>query len=227
MNFDRFTFILVRIGAMLRRVLPRPYSWVSVLRTGFARKSYFRTTGMLRSYAAGRPMDGDGNALPLMTTGMADLLVDRLTPTMHVFEYGSGSSTHFFSQRVATVTSVEHDSKWIDAVRADIAPNVELLQRDVDDNGEYCRAIREHDRTYDVVAVDGRDRINCLREALTRVGDTGVIIFDDSERTRYAPALDIAAEAGFRRLDFSGLRPTGVRESTTTLLYRPGNCFEL
>ena len=49
--------------------------------------------------------------------------------------------------------------------------------------------------------------------------------FDDSQRDRYSPAFDIGTNAGFRRLDFPGLRPTGVRESTTTLFYRADNCL--
>jgi hypothetical protein len=35
-----------------------------------------------------------------------------LRPDMKVFEYGSGGSTIFFAERVAEVTSIEHDHKW-------------------------------------------------------------------------------------------------------------------
>ncbi len=144
---------------------------------------------------------------------------------MRVFEYGSGNSTLFFAARTSQVTSVEHDPRWIRELRRILPTNADLIERSIDEEGAYCRAIHQLEGDFDLVLVDGRDRVNCLREALTRVGTSGVIVLDDSERERYAPCLEMATEAGFRRLDFPGLRPTGVRDGTTTLFYRPGNCL--
>jgi hypothetical protein len=39
---------------------------------------------------------------------------------MHVFEYGCGGSTLFFTSRAASVTSVEHNAVWVNLVRASI-----------------------------------------------------------------------------------------------------------
>lgn len=39
-----------------------------------------------------------------------------LKPDMHLFEWGSGGSTIFFSRRVGQLVSVEHDSFWYAAV---------------------------------------------------------------------------------------------------------------
>ena len=142
MTFDSVTAVLVKLAAIIRRVMPRPYAYLSALRATWGRHSYFRTTGTLRSAALGRPVTVDGA-------------------------------------------------------------------------GE----------AFDVVLIDGRDRINCMRRAVPRVGTAGVIIFDDSQRDQYSPALDNGTDAGFRRLDFPGLSPTGVRESTTTLFYRADNCL--
>jgi hypothetical protein len=51
MNFDSVTAVLVKLAAIIRRVMPRPYEYLSALRATWGRHSYFRTTGMLRSAA--------------------------------------------------------------------------------------------------------------------------------------------------------------------------------
>lgn len=225
MNFDSVTAVLVKLAAIIRRVMPWPYAYLSALRATWGRHSYFRTTGMLRSAALGRPVTVDGAPLPLMTYGIIDVLQHRLTNDLRVFEFGSGSSTLFFAERARHVTSVEHDPSWIERLSGLAPANVELIHRPNDADATYCRAIDDAGEAFDVVLIDGRDRFNCMRRAVARVGTAGVIIFDDSQSDRYSPALDIGTDAGFRRLDFPGLRPTGVRESTTTLFYRADNCL--
>ena len=180
---------------------------------------------MPRSAAIGRPVTVNGAPLPIMTYGMIDVLQDRLTNDLRVFEFGNGSSTLFFAERVRHVTSVEYDPSWIERLRGLAPANVELIYRPNDADATYCGAIDDAGEAFDVVLIDGRDRINCMRRAVARVGMAGEIIFDDSQRDRYSPALDIGTDAGLRRLDFPGSPPTGVRESTTTLFYRADNCL--
>ena len=225
MNFDRMTALLVRLAALARRIAPWPVGVISALRATWTRQGYFVTTGQLRSMAIGRPVDRSGAPLPLMTYGMIDLLAERLDPTMRVFEYGSGSSTRFFAERVDRVISVEHDPAWVDMVRASVGTHVSVMHVPADTDGDYCRAIERTDGAFDIVLVDGRDRVNCAIRASSHLTARGVVIIDDTDRPRYQPAITALVEQGFRRLDLRGLRPTGVRNTTTTLLYRPGNCL--
>jgi hypothetical protein len=225
-NFDRVAAILVRVAAAVRRVLPWPYAFFSALRAAWGPKGYFRTTGLLTSMARGRPVDITGKPLPLLSYPMIDLLAARLTPTLRVFEYGAGGSTRFFASRVGSVVSVEHDKRWIDELRPHVPSTVTILHRAADVDGAYAAAIGEVEGPFDLVLVDGRDRANCLKHAVTHVSDVGVILVDDTDRDRYSDAIDaLLPSTDFRRLDLTGLRPGGVRESTTTLLYRPGNCL--
>lgn len=227
MNFDRLSAVLVRIGAVIRRFIPWPYAFLSALRATWGPKGYFRTVGLLRSMARGRPVDADGSSLPLLSYPMIHLLDDRLHSGLRLFEYGSGGSTAFFAARVGSVVSVEHDRRWIDELTPTLNSNVTLLHRPLDENGRYAGSIDDAEGEFDVVLVDGRDRLHCLRRALETVGETGVIIVDDTERDRYDSAANEAVAAGFRRLDLVGLRPGGVRNSITSVLYRPGNCLKI
>jgi hypothetical protein len=53
-----------------------------------------------------------GEAKPWIPFEAANWLERYLKPHMKVFEYGSGGSTIFFAERVAEITSIEHDQKW-------------------------------------------------------------------------------------------------------------------
>jgi hypothetical protein len=55
--------------------------------------------------------------IPWMTFGAIDFLKKIIRPDMQVFEYGSGGSTLFWTQRVRHVVSVEHDPRWYEAMR--------------------------------------------------------------------------------------------------------------
>lgn len=71
------------------------------------------------------------NELPWMTFDVIDFLKTHSDINMRVFEYGSGSSTLFWSSRVKEVISIEHDKNWCENVKRLLAEknrtNVELL----------------------------------------------------------------------------------------------------
>jgi len=225
-NFDRLSAILVRTGAIVRRIIPWPYAFLSALRAAWGPRGYFTSVGLLRSMARGRPVDAEGSPLPLLSYPTIHLLDQRLHSGLRLFEYGSGGSTTFFADRVGAVVSVEHDHRWIDELAPTLESNVTMLHRPLDEDGGYAASIDDQGE-FDVVLVDGRDRLHCLRRAIGAVGETGVIVVDDTERDRYSAAADEAVAAGFRRLDLVGLRPGGVRNSITSVLYRPGNCLKI
>jgi hypothetical protein len=62
------------------------------------------------SFRPGRSLIGE--AKPWIPFEAANWLQRYLKPYMKVFEYGSGGSTIFFSERVAEVFSIEHDKQW-------------------------------------------------------------------------------------------------------------------
>jgi hypothetical protein len=57
-------------------------------------------------------------------------MLERIVrPDFKVFEFGSGNSTIWWSQRVAQVVSVDHDRKWIDKTQPRLASNTKLVHR--------------------------------------------------------------------------------------------------
>jgi predicted O-methyltransferase YrrM len=62
------------------------------------------------SFRPGRSFVGE--AKPWIPFEATNWLEHYLKPHMKVFEYGSGASTIFFAERVAEVTSIEHDKRW-------------------------------------------------------------------------------------------------------------------
>jgi hypothetical protein len=189
--------------------------------------SYLVTTGWIRSMEEKRPIDPDGNPIPWMNYAVVSFLKKRLKKNMTVFEYGSGASTHFFAAWVQDITSVEYDKKWFDQLQQNQPENVALLFQQNDTDGLYCRTIQLTDKKYDLVVVDGRDRVNCIKQCMAALTPQGVILLDDSQRDKYLPGIEYAKSQGFSILEFEGMKPGGHRLEQTMLLYKPGNCLEI
>jgi len=154
-------------------------------------------------------------------------LEKRLTQDLNLFEYGSGYSTSFYAGKVRTVTSVEHDEKWLHMVKQQVPDNVKLIFKESDIDGDYCRAIVSTGDQYDVVIVDGRDRVNCLKQSISALSSRGVILLDDSHRDKYQEGIDFVKENGFKALNMEGLKARGFSIERTTIFYREGNCLEV
>jgi hypothetical protein len=188
-------------------------------------RKYLRRVGWTRSAIGGRAVDADGNAYPWLTYPAVRFLEGRIRAEFRVFEYGSGSSTLWWSQRVASVVSCDHHRPWYDLMKQKMPPNVVYVHRALEPDGDYCREINNHAPGFDLVVIDGRDRVNCARQSAGRLSDAGVIVWDNAERERYRDGLDFLAGRGFRRIDFEGLGPVNPKAWTTSIFYRATNCL--
>jgi hypothetical protein len=189
------------------------------------RNSYLYQTGWMQSLQGSIPVDSKARPIPWMNFSVIKLLDDRLKEDFQLFEFGSGYSTCFYAQRVAAVTSVEYDAQWLEIVKAQVPKNVRLIFKPKDADGEYCRVIGGMGKQFDVVVVDGRDRVNCVKHAIPALTGRGVVLLDDSQRDRYQEGIGFAKKMGFRALDLEGLKATGNGLDRTTVLYRDGNCL--
>ncbi len=144
---------------------------------------------------------------------------------MTVFEYGSGNSTFWWSERVSSLISCEHDLGWYNALKERMPANVEYMYRELEYGGEYCKVIGTYKDRFNVVVVDGRDRVNCVKHSLQALKEDGVIIWDDAERDSYQEGFSYLMENGFRRLDFEGQAPMINWSRLTSIFYRNYNCL--
>lgn len=212
---------------LARRVSPRLFAVIKGLRLAVDRESFLVTSGLIHSYATDYPCRPDGSPLPWINYNVIELLDRRLKKDMLLFEYGSGYSTLYFAARVGRVFSVEHDLKWYNRVLPQLPPNVDLLYRSMDDLPAYCSAILDTRHTFDVVVIDGRERITCAQTACQALSSRGVIIFDDAQREKYAAGTQWLLAQGFRRIDFTGFKPVGISLDRTSIFYRSGNCLDI
>jgi predicted O-methyltransferase YrrM len=124
---------------------------------------------------------------------------------INIFEYGSGSSTLFFEDYFNEVYSVEHDSLWYQVINKNIkTAKVKLIppkktkfpkikSRKIGyknlDFSDYVNYIKSLDMKFDIIFIDGRARQDCLLIAMDYINPNGIIILDDSSRSRYKKVI--------------------------------------
>jgi hypothetical protein len=213
-------------GRYVKKFLNRYLLFLSVFHTVvLCKKSYLHLTGWIESLKRGYPCDQDGTEIPWMNYTVINILKERLNGDLSLFEFGSGYSTLFYAKRVHNVISIEYDKDWFNFIKERIPNNVSLIFRQKDIDGVYCRSVTEFNQEFDVVIVDGRDRVNCVKQSISVLSCRGVILLDDSQREKYQVAIEVALGNGFKALNLEGLKPTGSGIDRTTILYREGNCL--
>ena len=189
--------------------------------------SFLRKQGWYESFFQGKPTDRSGNPLPWYTYSAIAFLGSRINRDMHVFEYGSGNSTLWWSHRVARVVACEHDESWVDRMRPLLPINVTYEQRSLEEGEAYPNLIREFPAAFHLVVIDGRRRVECAKASLKGITKDGVIVWDNSDREAYAEGLAFLARKGFKKLDFWGPGPVNRYSWCTSILYRTENCLEI
>jgi hypothetical protein len=153
-----------------------------------------------------------------------------------VFEYGSGASTLWLAGRSAEVHSVEHHAEFGAMMSERLAdvPNVHLDVVEAQESDKprvpsgkeghqgldfaaYVDALDRVEGTFDLVVVDGRAREACLTKALPRLSPGGIVVYDNSARRRYRPAIE---QSGLEEHALRGLTPTLPYPDQTSVLVR-------
>ncbi|WP_017260158.1 hypothetical protein [Pedobacter arcticus] len=190
-------------------------------------KGYLKQIGWYKAYESKSSVDENGNPIPWVTYSFLDFIKGRLKKEQSVFEFGSGNSTWFYAQHVGLVTSVEHDQDWYNKIVASKPANSNMIFCALKEGGEYCKKPVSLGQKFDIIIVDGRDRVNCCKEAVNALTNTGVIVLDDSYRTEYKPGIDFLKANGFKELPFSGVSPGFLHRSSTSVFYKAGNCLDI
>lgn len=119
-----------------------------------------------------------------------------------ILEFGMGAGTLYWAPRASEVVSFEHDARWHASIQAAASSLGFVNCRLHLGIRPYWREIESviAGKRFDIIAIDGRDRVGCLQEIL-RLGALakgGILVLDNTERVsgqdkRYAPMIEILA----------------------------------
>jgi hypothetical protein len=193
----------------------------------FNDKGYLDEVGWFNAFDTKSPVDQDNNPIPWVTYSFIDFIKERLGKQHTVFEFGSGNSTYFYSKYAGIVVAVEHDKEWYEKIVKTKPDNAEMIYCELMRDGEYCRMPLKLNESFDIIIVDGRDRVNCCKQAVKAVSEKGVIVLDDSERDFYKEGIDFLKDKGFKELSFTGISPGLFYRKATSVFYRPDNCLNI
>jgi len=180
---------------------------------------------------------------PFYTPQAIRSLQRLLSAHSRVFEWGSGISTQWYASRVGELVSVEHDPVWYERSRSALdsggMAHARLLFSPVhlDPTYDWQHVWPYYDRLghaprkpefkdymaqidhfpeeyFQVIAIDGRERVGCLLHALPHLAKGGCVILDDSHRPKYAEFFSLLRDWRAVVHDF------GLKQ--TTLFFAPG-----
>ena len=139
---------------------------------------------------------------PWLVKESIEFLFNRLDKTKIGFEFGSGSSTFWFSKFTNKIYSIESDKSWyntmtnlisekeinniyIDILEAQMMP---IFYSDLEIENEYkiySDSILKHNFEFDYILIDGVARSLCIRNSLLSLKKGGLLIIDNAERPAY------------------------------------------
>jgi hypothetical protein len=190
-------------------------------------RQYLKAIGWLESKHQNMPLDKNRKPIPWLTYPIVHFLSQRVNKNHNVLEFGSGNSTIWFAERVQSIISIEYDKEFYNLIEPQLTShnNSTYILAKLKDN--YHQQLFNYKKQFEIILVDGRERVDCVKNALPALTESGVIILDNSDRVEYKEAYDFLASNGFKFIDFRGLSPAGIVDTQTTIFYRENNCFEI
>lgn len=162
-----------------------------------------------------RPVDARGDPLPWFTYPAIEFLEQLDFSAKRIFEFGAGNSTLYWSRRSAEVVSVESDPAWHGHLAARVGSNVRLILEP--EPAAYVAALDREAVSFDVIVVDGLERLACSQAAQTRLRPGGLVILDNADwHPRCAAVL---RQAGLLQVDMTGFGPVNGYSWTTSLFF--------
>lgn len=197
------------IRRLLRRLLPLYYidEWRCL-------KVLAKDYGHFQSIKKGECIDAYGRPIPWYSYSAIEYLRQFDFSKYSVFEYGSGNSSLFWSERALNVISVEDDEAWYKKVKGKIRQNQSLLFRK--SKNDYVNAINESGKKFDIVVIDGNHRPECARQLPNMISEDGIIVLDNSDWFKKT-AKYIRENFDFIQIDFFGFVPINPYTTVTSI----------
>lgn len=178
-------------------------------------------------------VDKYNNKIPWYTYPAIEYFNNLDFSSKKIFEYGSGNSSSYWSEKALKVLSIEHDKDWYDKIKNHINDNQKLHL--VYDSTDYENSIKNESEKYDVIIIDGIRRTECskvIKNYLNTNSKQGyMVILDNSdwykETSKYLrESLDLI------EIDFHGFGPINEYTWTTSIFisrnfnFKPNNTIQ-
>lgn len=126
--------------------------------------------------------------LPWITRDAQLFLQQIVRNNFRALEFGAGRSTLWFSHQVAELVSVEHNPEWYEEVIRKVSPGTVRLHASPHIVGTdhlqkpYSFICDEFpDDYFDLVFIDGRDRISCVEKSRRVLKPGGYMCIDNMD----------------------------------------------
>ncbi|MBY0430836.1 MAG: class I SAM-dependent methyltransferase, partial [Rhodospirillales bacterium] len=186
--------------------------------------NFLLSSGWLRSLYLKEPVNTNRSPIPWITYPAIDFLEQKIQKDWTVFEWGSGNSTLWWSERVKYVHAVESNKEYYEKFSNDKKDNImkdNIMIKLCEDEDSYINAIETSQFSlFDVVVIDGDSRNLCAKKAVEHVKDDGIIVFDNSDRSAYQDGINYITDFGWMRIDFFGMIPCYTYKSCTSIFLK-------
>jgi predicted O-methyltransferase YrrM len=148
----------------------------------------------------------DEKKLPFMTPEEIVDLVTYISRDSIMLEIGGGDSTVFLSRLVKKIVTLEHNLEWAEKIRGNtkgyestvfvVEPNwPQSHPFQPAEEGQFENYLNFltslDDDQFDVILIDGRDRVKCVNTSLTKLKSGGILLVHDFwNRPKYHSILN-------------------------------------
>ena len=113
-----------------------------------------------------------------------------------ILEFGCGASTIWLSKKTTNLVSIEHNEEWYNFIINALHKNVDCKKVDLKllprPYGRICEIFPDY--YFDLILIDGRDRVTCTKCSIKKLKKGGVLMLDNSERAWYRPIYHLLQE---------------------------------
>ena len=209
---------LENLDILLAHILLLSGDWTEIDSLLTHNTNFLSASGWLNSIATQRPVNSDSKPIPWYTYSAIDFLDGIVKKHWTVFEWGCGNSTHWWSYKAGKVISIEDNEAWYREVKAHLPDNAELYYKTENDYSDCILAFP--DKHFDAIIIDGSFRNESAGNSVSKIKDSGMIIFDNSDNAMFDQSQKHLADAGFYRIDFWRLIPSYLYKNCTSIYFK-------
>jgi hypothetical protein len=175
--------------------------------TNKLRKEY----GYVQSSRTNIPVNNKNEIMPMYTYPCYEWLNSIDWTDSKVFEFGTGFSTIWWQNKKADYYGVEDNKEWYDRITKSGFKNKVKYEPDLK---KYIETIYAYDFKFDVIVIDGQARFDCIKPALEKIKDSGIIIYDNSDW--HKSSKEELDKTDLIPIHFHGFKPIHVDFETTS-----------